>query len=209
MPETPRLQPISNPGGVRDYTVSWSTAARAKTYILEEGTSSDFLGAEEIYVGEATSQPVEGDGATRLLYRVKARNPSGESAWSNIEKVDILWEAESNDSASEANGPIVSGLTYYGTFPPDAEDASDYFAFEPTIDGTVEIHLTNIPAGQDYNLILRDPADLENPLGYSGERGSSDEHIRASVPTGRYLIQVFHFTGNGSTQPYHLRADFQ
>jgi hypothetical protein len=207
IPQTPTLQPISNPGGVGDYAVGWSAAARAKTYVLEEGTGSDFVDAET-YVTEETSLPFEGYGASRLFYRVKARNPSGESGWSNSQQVDILWEAEPNDSAGEADGPIVSGLTYFGTFPPDAQDVSDYFFFDLPAGRNVEIRLTNIPAGQNYNLVLRD-INLQPPRGYSAQPGNSDEYIGVAVPAGRYFIQVFHFAGNGSTQPYHLQAMFE
>ncbi len=51
VPETPSLQPILNPGGVGDYSVNWSTAARAKTYILEEATDNSFQGTQEILCG--------------------------------------------------------------------------------------------------------------------------------------------------------------
>jgi|GEM_PF-6661307 len=207
IPETPAMQPILNPGGVGDYTANWSTAARAKTYILEEATDSGFQVASEIYVGEDTSFEVAGRGASRLFYRVKSRNPSGESKWSNVQKVDVLWEAEPNDSAVQANGPIVSGLTYFGTFPQGAPDISDYFYFELSAGRPVEIRLTNIPAGQNYDLVLRD-TDLK-ARGYSAQPGNNDEYINVSVPAGRYLLQVFHFAGNGSSQRYHLRAVYE
>jgi hypothetical protein len=206
-PETPSLLPIENPGGVGDYTVNWSAAARAKTYILEEATDNGFLSANEIYVGTDTSFEVVGRGASRLFYRVKARNPSDESGWSNVQKVDVLWEAEPNDVDVQANGPIVSGLTYFGTFPQGAQDVSDYFYFDLPAGRTVELWLTNIPAGQNYDLVLRD-TDL-NLRGYSGQTGNSNEYISVAVPAGRYLIQAFHRDGSGSSQPYHLRAVYE
>jgi hypothetical protein len=202
------LQPILNPGGIGDYTVEWSTAARAKTYVLQEATDSAFQDVEEAYKGAETRFQAEGIGASRLFYRVKASNPSGESEWSNVQSVDILWESESNDSAAEANGPIASGLTYFGTFPQGAQDASDYFFFELPTGRNVEIRLTNIPAGQNYDLVLRD-INLEPPVGYSGQPSNSDEYIGVSAAAGQYFIQVFHREGIGSNQPYHLRAVFE
>ena len=158
-------------------------------------------------MGADTTFEVVGNGASRLFYRVKSRNPSGESSWSNAQKVDVLWEAEPNDSAAEANGPIMSGLTYFGTFPPGAQDVSDYFYFVMPTRRAVELRLTDIPAGQNYDLVLRD-INL-NTKGYSAQLGNNDEYIKVSVPAGRYLIQVFHRDGGGSSQPYHLRAAYE
>jgi hypothetical protein len=207
VPETPSLQPILNTGGSGDYSVNWSAAARAKTYILEEGTDSTFHDTGEIYVGTETSYDVVGRGASRLFYRVKARNPSGESEWSNVQKLDVLWEAEPNDSSAQANGPIVSDLTYFGRFPQGALDVSDYFFFDLPAGRAVELYLTNIPAGQNYDLVLRDTS--LNIRGYSGQPGNANEYINASVAAGRYLVQVYHRSGSGSSQPYHLKAVYE
>jgi len=121
----------------------------------------------------------------------------------------VLWEAEPNDEAlTEANGPIVSGLTYHGTFP-GVNDVKDYFYFDLPTARSVVVDLTNIPPGRDYNLILRD-ADLDPPVGYSGETGNTNEHIPAVIlPPGRYYIHVFRYSGAGSTQPYNLRVVYQ
>jgi hypothetical protein len=207
IPETPILGPIQNPGGVGNYPINWSTAARAKTYILEEANSSSFQGASEVYVGTETSFQSSGNGASRLYYRVKARNPSGESPWSNVQMVDVLWELEPNDSAEQANGPIMSGLTYFGTFPQGAQDLSDYFYFELPAGRNVEIRLTNIPSGQNYDLVLRDTS--LNARGYSANPGNNPELIQVQVPSGKYLVQVYHRDGTGSSQPYHVRAVYQ
>ena len=207
-PATPVLQAIQNGEGVGTYTVRWSTAARAKTYILEEAQNGNFEGATEIYRGDNTRFDVEGRGASRLYYRVKATNPSSESAWSNVQRVDVLWEKEPNDVApGQANGGLVSGLTYYGTFPNNG-DISDYFYFDLPARRTVRLSLRNIPAGHNYDLVLRDMSLVRR--GYSGELGNSDESIQTTVPAGRYLIQVFHRSKvGGSQQPYHLTVFYE
>ena len=65
--------------------------------------------------------------------------------------MDVLWEAEPNDNAlTQVNGPIVSGLTYYGTFPDPAYFDKDYFTFDLASSQTVDVWMTHIPASYDY-----------------------------------------------------------
>jgi hypothetical protein len=205
LPEVLELLPIDNADGDGSYTIQWTEIPEAEAYVLEEATDGDFSGAVEVYDGPSTSAEISGRGAARFFYRVKARSGSGESPWSNVQQVDVLWEAEPNDLApSQANGPLVSGLTYYGTLP-SGGDINDYFCFDQPEEGSVEAWLRNIPAGENYDLILRD-ADL-NPAGYSGELGHVDEHILSGeLPAGRYYIQVYHREGAGSDQEYHLQV---
>jgi PKD repeat protein len=117
------------------------------------------------------------------------------------------WEEEPNDDAlTQANGPLVSGLTYYGTFQSGA-DKQDYYFIDLTTAHTVELWLTNIGSGHNYNLVLRDAA--LNEVGYSAEPGNADEHILTGiVPAGRYYIQVFNYSQTGSWEAYHLQAMF-
>jgi hypothetical protein len=151
------------------------------------------------------SYQIGGKGSGRYYYRAIACHDCGCSEPSNVQYTDVLWEAEPNDEPlPEANGPIVAGLTYYGQLPSDA-DIHDYYLFELPTDSDVELWLTEIPSGQNYDLVLRD-ASLVPAIGYSGELGSSAEHIYAELlPAGRYYIQVYHRSAGGSTQPYHLR----
>ncbi len=203
-PYVPALNSISNPSGVGQYAVDWDPAALADTYSLEEAKHDSFADAAEVYTGPNTSHTVQGHGAARYYYRVKAHNAWGESGWSNVEWVDVQWEAEPNEDAlAEANGPLVSGITYFGTFL-DTTDEKDYYYFELPQTQTCELWLTNIPALSNYTLILRDEA--LSTIGYDPQPGSVDEYLLTNLlPAGRYYIQVFHTGGGGSTQPYHLR----
>ncbi len=207
IPDTPVLNAISNSDGDGNYTVSWSTASQATSYVLQEARNSEFADADEIYSGASTSHAVSDSGAARYYYRVKARNSWGDSGWSNVEWVDVLWEREPNDASAQANGPIVSGLTYHGTFP-GSTDPKDYFYFDLPAAHTVELWLKNIPAGHNYDLTLRNAN--EDEVKHSGELGNANEHILTGVlPAGRYYIQVFNASQTGSTQPYHLRVLYE
>jgi hypothetical protein len=204
-PQGLELLPIDNGDGDGSYTIHWTEISEVETYILEESTDVGFSGTVEVYEGPLTSTDIVGRWAARYYYRVKARSGSVEIPWSNVEQVDVLWEAEPNDLApDQANGPLVSGLTYYGTFP-NGGDINDYFFFDLLEEGSVEAWLRDIPDGENYDLIIRD-ANL-NPVGYSGELGHADEHILSGVlPSGRYYVQVYHRAGAGSDQAYHLQV---
>ena len=206
LPGTPVLQAISNADGDGAYTIRWDAAMRAEEYVLEESKNPAFAAAGERYAGPATVFAVEGQGAARLYYRVKAQNSWGESAWSKVQKVDVLWEAEPNDDAStQANGPLVSGLVYNGAFP-NGQDAKDYYFFDLSAQGTVKIWLQNIPFGYNYDLVLRDDDLKTQPGWHSLGLGSQDEYVEAVIPAGRYYIQIHNASGLGSSQPYHLQV---
>jgi hypothetical protein len=207
VPGTPELQTINNPHGDGTYTVTWTAALRAESYILEQAGDSGFATAVRVYDGPLTSQAVSGQMTGRRYYRVKARNSWGDSAWSATKWADVLWEVEPNNQASDANGTLVSGLTYLGRFP-SREDGNDYYYFDLPAAGPVELWLRNVPAGQDYNLVLRDE-NLDPPVGYSGNRGGVNEHILTNnLPAGRYYIQVWNYVGNGSIEPYQLQVKY-
>jgi hypothetical protein len=75
---------------------------------------------------------------------------------------------------------------------------------------SVEAWLTNLPAGNDYDLYLYNDADPHQLVGYSGTIGSGDEHIYvASLPAGKYYIRVARIIGSSPTQPYALRVVYQ
>jgi hypothetical protein len=204
VPRAPVLDPIGNADGDGTYPIGWSAVPDVDSYMLQQATQSSFANAVEIYAGTARSHTVTGRGPGRYYYRVRARNEWGDGKWSTAQWVDVLWEAEPNDQAlTQANGPLVSGLTYYGVFL-DGSDVQDYFYVDLPAAHTVEMWLTNIAGGQDYNLVLRDTS--LQAVGYSAQAGNTDEHIKTGVvPAGRYYIQVYHYSSGGSTRAYHLR----
>ncbi len=204
IPAAPVLTAINNPDGYGNYAISWSSTEHATSYILQESKSDSFYDATEVYSDVGTGVSLSDRGPTRYYYRVRARNVYGDSGWSNVRSVDVLWEKEPNDNALlQANGPLVSGLTYYGYFP-SGTDMKDYFLIYLQSAQTVELWLSNIAAGRDYDLTLRDTA--LQVVGHSGELENANEHIRTALPSGFYYIQVYNRSGGGSTQAYHLRV---
>jgi len=204
-PDVPVLDPIDNDEGEREYSIRWSDSYRAATYILQETTDASFSSRWVVYEGPGTTHAVSGQGPTRYHYRVKARNSWGGSGWSNVEQVDVLWEAEPNDNGlTEANGPIMSGLTYHGTFP-SGGGRRDYFYFDLAVAHTAELWLRNIPVGCNYDLALRDDDEKLTALAWSRESGNKNEHIKPIyLSPGRYYVQVWDEAQTGSTEAYGL-----
>lgn len=91
IPYTPSLDSIGNVDQDNYYTVSWTNADLAQTYILEEATSSNFSDSQIVYQGSSLSWTVPSPGKTpdHYYYRVKARNSWGDSPWSNLRTVTI------------------------------------------------------------------------------------------------------------------------
>jgi hypothetical protein len=206
----PVLSAISNPSGLGTYDVVWSAVAGAVGYDLEQALRSDFSGATTVYAGPNTTYSASGQQPTRYYYRAKAYNAYAQSLWSNIRQTDVRWELEPNDNGwTQANGPLVSGLTYYGQFPP-ASNPRDYFFIDLPAAHTVQIWLTNIPSGNNFDLVLRrDDANLTE-IARSDTLGNADEYIEWDLQPARYKIQVWHASGPGNaTQAYHLRVVYQ
>lgn len=89
-PETPTLFAIANADGDGSYIVSWSSAARATSYRLEESQDPNFPAPSVIYNGPATSFVVNGRPAGTFYYRVRAEGPTGPSPYSNVQPVTVL-----------------------------------------------------------------------------------------------------------------------
>jgi hypothetical protein len=88
-PDTPTLYPINNPGGNGNYTVTWSSAARATSYTLQESTSNSFAGATTVFQGAATSWTANNLTPGTRYYRVLAVGPTGQSGWSNVQSTTV------------------------------------------------------------------------------------------------------------------------
>ena len=214
---TPTLDPILPPGRDAVYTVSWYNTIPClnPTYTVQEDIDGSFPNPSEVYEGPDASHSVNDRGATRRYYRVKVRNDCGESDWSNVESVDVLWEAEPNngclpDLAVEANGPLASGITYSGTLrTTSVADTNDCFYFDKDARNTIDMKLTNIPLGCDFDLQLRDSdRDL---VAESLHSGNTDEHIliEGFNGIGRYYVRVRYYQGEECSQPYNLWVRYE
>ncbi len=82
VPDAPVLNPVAKADDSRDYDVTWNSAARAGSYILEEATSATFAGAIVRYNGPDTVWTVLNHDYGVFYYRVKAANVWGDSLWS-------------------------------------------------------------------------------------------------------------------------------
>jgi V8-like Glu-specific endopeptidase len=114
---------------------------------------------------------------------------------------------EPNDSFDQAWGPLTSNQTYSAYLPTET-DNNDFYYFNMPATHSIEVWLTNLPAGNDYDLYLYDEAHVL--IGYSAAVGSSDEHIYLGGRTAqKYYIRVARITGSSDTQPYQLRVVYQ
>jgi uncharacterized repeat protein (TIGR01451 family) len=89
IPDTPVLNPISNPGGDGNYTVDWNAAALADKYILQEDDNAKFKSPTKRYEGTSTSWSATNKSAGTYYYRVKASNSYGDSGWSSVRSVTV------------------------------------------------------------------------------------------------------------------------
>jgi len=86
IPDVPVLNPITLEEYGR-YTISWTSAPRATSYILEEAASDDFGDAQVYYQGQDTARIIIGKPPGTYFYRVKATNSWGSSGWSNAQAI--------------------------------------------------------------------------------------------------------------------------
>jgi hypothetical protein len=88
-PDTPTLNPIDNADQDQDYSVTWSPAARATWYQLQEDTDSDFGSPQTVYEGAVNSRDATGKTPGTYYYRLRALGPTGHSAWSESRQITI------------------------------------------------------------------------------------------------------------------------
>jgi len=131
IPAAPVLFAISNPGGIGDYTVSWSPVKGADTYILQEDDNGDFSSPAQLYDGSNVSWHVSGRSPGTYYYRVKARNAWNDSVWSNVRQVTVTPPLSDVSVENDTGGTLCyevddtgigkkcfpSGAHYYGSFP--------------------------------------------------------------------------------------------
>jgi hypothetical protein len=89
LPVTPVLSPINNTDGDASYTVSWSAAARASSYTLQEDTDRNFGSPVTAFQGAQTTWSASGKAPATYYYRVRANGPTGQSAWSNVQSATV------------------------------------------------------------------------------------------------------------------------
>ena len=108
IPEVPVLNPIENPNGDEDYTVTWDAAYLANTYLLEEADNARFTGATTQYSGVRTYWDARGKATGTYYYRVKARNAWGDSGWSKTQTTSVT----GTPSQCEQHDILVEGTVF-------------------------------------------------------------------------------------------------
>jgi hypothetical protein len=115
----------------------------------------------------------------------------------------LTQEQEPNNTRNEAEGrpPLCRGTTLTGRLPNGDND--DLYRMNVSALSRVVIDLTGVPAGTDYNLYLYRYEQSLTLVGYSGELGTSNEHIEVDLAPGTYYVRVYPHQGR-SGNPYSL-----
>lgn len=123
VPAIPVLDFIVPPEMSAVYTITWTAAERAEVYVLEQATGPSFADATQVYVGPALQYVSVSEGTANYHFRAKARNTYGDSAWSNVQPVEVRWEQEPNDQITELNNrsKLMFDKAHYGTMATDRE----------------------------------------------------------------------------------------
>ncbi len=119
---------------------------------------------------------------------------------------------EPNDAIRLAYGPLASGTPHWSDFYPGT-DTEDFFYLVTPTTSTIQVQLTHIPNGANYDLFLygRDPdSGLEKHLLASSVLGgNADEELqRANLPPGRYTIRVRNSWNRHINEQYRLLATY-
>jgi len=111
---------------------------------------------------------------------------------------------EPNDSMLKASGPLIPSEKYHGFI--SAKDDIDYFFLEIETPQIIELSLTDIPPGTDYDLYLvTGEEDVLKDSASSGQEEESIEYTTSSV--GVFYVLVLPFEGYSRVEPYTLQVD--
>lgn len=117
-----------------------------------------------------------------------------------------FFESEPNGTLSKANGPVPPGVTAHGCFS-NPSDINDAYYFYLTERSDIEVNLTDISAGQNYELALYFVDQIV--IATSQNPGNQDEHIiLADQPPGKYYVQIYNASQTVSKQTYELTVNY-
>lgn len=111
---------------------------------------------------------------------------------------------EPNDTLDQATGPLAAGdsVSAYISWAQDI----DVYWLRTSSTAPIEVRLTNIPSGTDYDLYLLDQSG--NVLSAS-ESETSQESISYSPPSaGAYFVAVVAYSGWSTSAPYTLAVSY-
>lgn len=191
----------SEDGGVWEPWLS-STALTESTF-LSATINSTYAFSVTVY--DHVSNRGEGVAVTQVGQQQDVYLPLVMSDWVWWYQFDIY---EPNDSLSEAYGPLTS-TQVYTAYIWDTTDAGDYYHFTPSTTDQVQVTLTNIPVGADYDLYIYDSFQ-GTWLAWSDNPGNQDESVPFTPVAGRkYYILVSPYGGtSNNSQPYYLTVTY-
>jgi hypothetical protein len=161
-PNPPVLAPIVNPGQLDEYQISWSAAATATTYTLEEDENASFTSPQTRYVGASLNYNVTGQRGGDWYYRVFASNSAGNSGLSNVESTAVaLSSLSAPDLATidntDQDGSYLVDWDYTGSVTSTTtftleESVNPYFDAPTTVyeGGASQFEVTGQPVGTWY-----------------------------------------------------------
>jgi hypothetical protein len=117
-PDAPTLNPIDNADGDGSFTVSWEPSEGAANYTLQEDDSIFFPSPTIRYVGPGTSWQANNMRSGFHYYRVRASGPTGDSAWSSAQSVEVKPDPTQTKYYSSGDAGVYQGVAdqNFGSF---------------------------------------------------------------------------------------------
>ncbi|MBN2006299.1 MAG: carbohydrate binding domain-containing protein [Anaerolineae bacterium] len=208
LPAAPVIEPINNLDIDGEYLIQWNAPAYAVSYILEQADNAAFTSATVIAQGAEMqhSVTIANAAAGAYYYRVRACNETPLCGpWSEAVSVEAWYEHEPNDKGLP-NGPLTSGMTYYGR--PDfyQGDRDDYYLVNAGA-GQITVQLTGFTGKGGWLLMYYDqvhlpPAEASMPI-----RADGTAELSYNGAAGAYYVRVYTESGFNDV-PYNLTVTF-
>jgi uncharacterized delta-60 repeat protein len=195
----PVLNPISNDDSDGNYTVTWTAAEGAESYLLQEDDNSAFSSPTTAYEGSSTTKAISGREVGSYYYRVMASNAYASSEWSNIESVVVSVPAPDCPQTGSWRGTT-------------SQNESIEFIVEdsPTCQiaaGSLSISYDTYPCGSATTYFLSAfPITDDQFSVFSPEVDATGEFTAADLATGTLLVDYYSVNGrcyySGSWEAY-------
>jgi titin len=182
VPESPVLDPISNPDGHGAYLLDWGDVTGATSYRLEEADNPGFTSPIVRYNGINSQYQVTGQVGGTWYYRVRAGNAYGDSLWSNTESVAVL-----------ASAPALLPISN-----PDGQ-------------GEYVVDWNDVTGATGYQLEEDDSPDFDSPVTRYQGTATQFEVVGQRFGTWYYRVRADNDAGNGpwsAPQSAWVKADF-
>lgn len=163
LPKIPKINDLPDFNCNGSYLIQWNSSLRAKGYILQESTNSDFYFPVEIYNGSNLIFNIVGKVNGTYYYRVKAYNQLGASDWSNI--IKIIVDLHPNVPINFRATPYQGGNTINLSWSLNFNDTTEYLIYSNSTGNWSELisieapekcfNHTGLIDGQNYYYSIR------------------------------------------------------